>query len=472
MSFILIIALGFRLYKINTPLADLHSWRQADTAAVSRNFSKNGINLLKPQYDDLSSNQTGRENPEGLRFVEFPIYNAIISISHNLFSGLPVEVHGRIVTAVFSLLIIAVIYYICLKEVGREAAAVASLTYAIFPYFVFFSRVVLPETSALSFAFIAVFFLYKYSEVKTMLPKIMLFSLSLLSFSLAVLVKPTAIFYGIALLYIFIRMYKFNVLKKIDFYLFFLLSIAPFLLWRLYISGFPEGIPPNDWLITSVNTYQGLQNIFLRPAFFRWIFFERLNNYILGGYLGFLLLLGLLIKPNRYLPHFLFASAIIYLFVFEGGNVQHEYYQTLILPPVAILIGSGTASLLKNRKMFLHPIFTYMTVLAVFMLSFFFSFYKVRDYYHIPEELPQIAKIVNSLTSDSDKIVTDRMGDTTLLYLMDRKGAPSVYKDPPELSRLGYSYLVTLNEGMRNDMKNKYKYQTIFENNKFALFKL
>ena len=113
-----------------------------------------------------------------------------------------------------------------------------------------------------------------------------------------------------------------------------------------------------------------------------------------------------------------------------------------------------------------------MTVLAVFMLSFFFSFYKVRDYYHIPEELPQIAKIVNSLTSDSDKIVTDRMGDTTLLYLMDRKGAPSVYKDPPELSRLGYSYLVTLNEGMRNDMKNKYKYQTIFENNKFALFKL
>ena len=106
LSFILIIALGFRLYKINTPLADLHSWRQADTAAVSRNFSKNGINLLKPQYDDLSSNQTGRENPEGLRFVEFPIYNAIISISHNLFSGLPVEVHGRIVTAVFSLLII------------------------------------------------------------------------------------------------------------------------------------------------------------------------------------------------------------------------------------------------------------------------------------------------------------------------------------------------------------------------------
>ena len=51
--FILIIAFILRLYKINSPLADLHSWRQVDTAAVARNYVKNGVDLLKSmlQYD-------------------------------------------------------------------------------------------------------------------------------------------------------------------------------------------------------------------------------------------------------------------------------------------------------------------------------------------------------------------------------------------------------------------------------------
>ena len=35
---ILFLALILRLYKIDIPLADFHSWRQADTAAVARNF--------------------------------------------------------------------------------------------------------------------------------------------------------------------------------------------------------------------------------------------------------------------------------------------------------------------------------------------------------------------------------------------------------------------------------------------------
>jgi len=50
---ILVAGLSFRLYKISSPLADLHSWRQADTSAVTRNFVKRGIDLSHPRYDDL-----------------------------------------------------------------------------------------------------------------------------------------------------------------------------------------------------------------------------------------------------------------------------------------------------------------------------------------------------------------------------------------------------------------------------------
>lgn len=53
----LIIVLGFvvRLYKINTPLADWHSWRQADTASVTRIFIEYGVHPLVPKYYDIST---------------------------------------------------------------------------------------------------------------------------------------------------------------------------------------------------------------------------------------------------------------------------------------------------------------------------------------------------------------------------------------------------------------------------------
>jgi len=66
-----------RLYQINNPIADWHSWRQADTAAVARNYLRFGMDLLRPKYDDLSNIQSGKDNPLGLRMVEFPIYQAL-----------------------------------------------------------------------------------------------------------------------------------------------------------------------------------------------------------------------------------------------------------------------------------------------------------------------------------------------------------------------------------------------------------
>ena len=56
---ILLLGLGVRLYNINTPLADWHSWRQADTASVAVEYIKNGIDLLHPKYLDLSNIPSG-----------------------------------------------------------------------------------------------------------------------------------------------------------------------------------------------------------------------------------------------------------------------------------------------------------------------------------------------------------------------------------------------------------------------------
>ena len=96
----LVIISGFlvRLYKIDNPVADWHSWRQADTASVTRIYIQKGINLLIPRYHDISSIQSRINNPNGYRMVEFPIYNAISALATLHIGQLSLEVWSRLVT--------------------------------------------------------------------------------------------------------------------------------------------------------------------------------------------------------------------------------------------------------------------------------------------------------------------------------------------------------------------------------------
>lgn len=473
LGIVLAVALAMRLYNIGAPLTDFHSWRQADTAAVARNFARDGFNLLLPHYDDLSSIQSGIENPRGLRFVEFPLYSAMFGLLYKIAPVIPVEVYGRLVTIFFSLIIIAIMYYFVLKEHSRISAFFAALVFAVFPAFVFYSRVVLPETTAVGFTFIAMLLLYRWNMGGSKKKQIALMVLSAVCLSLAILIKPTVIFFGLAPLYFFFLAYRFRLLRQPGAWIYLILALAPFLLWRAYIQKYPEGIPASDWLITKVNTYQGQQVIFLKPAFFRWIFYERINLMIFGGYLSAFFITGLLTRLKRPFLYFILAASFAYLFVFEGGNVQHEYYQTIIFPALAIFAGIGIGTLLKGKNSFVSPVFVYPVILTVMVLSWSFSYYyKIKGNYTYPEDLNQMAKIIDTFTRPSDKIITERMGDTTLLYLADRKGAPMLYKSLDELKNEGYKYYMTDQKNMITELKDKKEHPLLFENSQFAFFKL
>ncbi|OGK17305.1 hypothetical protein A2774_03830 [Candidatus Roizmanbacteria bacterium RIFCSPHIGHO2_01_FULL_39_12c] len=470
---ILALALATRLYKVDSPLADLHSWRQADTAAVARNFARDGIDLLHPRYDDLSGREAGIENPEGYRMVEFPIYNAITALLYKSLPVFPIEIYARLTSIFFSLLTIAVLYYLLLREEGLLTAAVGGFVYAVFPFFVFFSRVVLPETTALGLTFVSIYFLYLYTQKNISPAKTIIYIIvSLLFFVAAILVKPTVVFYAVVLIYLFIKRSGLGFLKSASFYLYFILSVIPFILWRLYIKNFPAGIPVSDWLFTSVNTYEGLRTIFLRPAFFRWIFYERLNNLILGGYLSIFFLMGILRKNGKFFFPVFLISMLSYLFIFEGGNVQHEYYQTIILPSIAIFIGLGVNFLLSLKHKLISFPLTVVTVALIFISSFFFSYYQVRSFYSVPQDLVTIAKIIKTITEPDAKIITDRTGDTTLLYLADRKGWPAYAGNLDYLKQQNYRYVVTANQDLIKDLKTNWRYSVIFQNDQFTIFKI
>jgi hypothetical protein len=147
-----ILVLGFlvRLYKIDTPLGDWHSWRQADTASVAREYVKNGIDLLHPRYMDLSAIPSGKDNPQGYRMVEFPLIAALVA---TLFNVLPndlmtindIHILFRLVNVIFSVGSIYLIYRIVKRLDDEKTALIAASVFAFLPYNIFYSRVVCPN---------------------------------------------------------------------------------------------------------------------------------------------------------------------------------------------------------------------------------------------------------------------------------------------------------------------------------------
>ena len=111
----LVIGFIVRLFGITNPLADWHSFRQSDTASVTRVYLEDGLNLLYPRYHDYSTTQSGMFNLQGFRFVEFPIYNAAHFFLIRLFPTYSLEVWGRLLS-IFSALVSAYIIFL----IGRR----------------------------------------------------------------------------------------------------------------------------------------------------------------------------------------------------------------------------------------------------------------------------------------------------------------------------------------------------------------
>ena len=106
LTVIVLLGLILRLHQLHTPLADWHSFRQADTVSVTREYVKHGIDLLRPRYHDVSNIQSGFDNPMGWRMVEFPLINGLIAALYspvNSLYSMEIHVFSRIVSIIFSL---------------------------------------------------------------------------------------------------------------------------------------------------------------------------------------------------------------------------------------------------------------------------------------------------------------------------------------------------------------------------------
>ncbi len=450
-----------RLYKIDNSITDWHSFRQADTAMVARNFADEGFNILHPKTDNiLAISDSKKPNPQGLTFLEFPIYTLIVGLVWDIF-GVN-ESSARLVSAIFASFSTVFLFLLVRKFSNSRVAIIAALVFALTPYSIYYGRVIMPNSTmiCLGLASLWLFSRYYFNNSKVS------FFMSSVLFALASLSYPYVVFWLIPIIYL--ALIKDGLFYySLKYYGFLLIAFIPLVLWRAWGANYPEAQIGSNW-------YLNYGDIRFSGAFFRWLIFERLAKLILGTGGFVLMFFGLVAKRENKENYFYFVwlfSMILYFVIFASSNVRHDYYQYIYMPVLAVFVALGIDHLLKAGQSIIEKSISVSIAIFLVIISIAFGYYEVKGYYLTNNDIVEAGKKADELLSANDKVIAPLAGDLSLLYYVNRPGWAEFYEEMPVFKAQGATAVVSLkfDEGIEKLAKeNKVLYRT----NKYIIISL
>ena len=414
-----------RIININSPILGVHSWRQADTAAIARNFAIGNSPIWLPQID-----WSGSAN--GYVECEFPIFSYLVAQLYKLF-GIH-EIFGRLLALAFSVITIYLIIRIGRILIDNESGFWGGLFFACLPIGIYYGRTFQAESFLIFLASLSIDRLLAWKFSKN---RINLF-ICWISFTLACLIKVLPFLWlGMPLLYIYIYdcnqekilsisiIYKrlLQEFSKPGVWIFIISSFSLVSVWFLYayLLGQSSGASFGFW-------GSDRSSLILIFDLLKWL---DLLLRIVVRYLSILglplLILGLVNLPQNSKSGFfifillgIFASTILAI----KSSFIHEYYQLPLQLFICPLMGRGIVclpSLLKHR--FVLRLTSVATICLLMAASL--SIYSI-DYLAVENKqadiwMPLALSIRNEVEPDS-LIVSVTGLDPTLLNLARRRG--------------------------------------------------
>ncbi|WP_085727549.1 ArnT family glycosyltransferase [Cylindrospermopsis raciborskii] len=438
--FLLPLALAVRLYNINSPIIGIHSWRQADTAAIARNFYESRFNIFYPQID------WGGNTP-GYCETEFPIYSFIVAIFYKIF-GVH-EIFGRLTSVIFSLLTIYFLYKLIAKFLDPKIAIWSCLFFAILPLTVYYSRTFQPEAILLTCSVAGIYYFSNWLESE----KIHFLCISGIFVSLACLIKVLPIIYvGLPLLYLAYCKFKHKIFTNIYLWIYTLFIGISFGMWyyhahQLYLE---YGNTFGFWGSSANGRYQ--YNIIFTLKFWLDIIFRTVVRHF-AVFMFPIFIAGLFIprtNKQEYLFDIWLISVIITWVLVPTVSLVHEYYQLPLMLPGVVFIGKFLAKYLDHNslKINIKKISITCICLSIITGSLIYTIdYMFKEKIHKSATF-QLAQIVQKKTDAKSLMIFTTGGDPTLMYLSHRKGW---LIDPSDLTRqyletkikLGANYLIS-----------------------------
>ncbi|OGJ38649.1 MAG: hypothetical protein A2383_00190 [Candidatus Pacebacteria bacterium RIFOXYB1_FULL_39_46] len=476
LTVLLLAALLVRLYRVDNPVLDWHAFRQADTASVTREYVKHGIDLLRPHYHDLSNIQSGQPNLEGWRMVEFPLINGLLALLLRALPNWPLVFISRLFSIIASLGSLSFLYFLVKKLTkSRKMAWLSGFFFAFLPYSIYYSRVILPEPFMLLFSLGSLYFFATALTLKKPFTNWRWWASAVL-LSLAILLKPFVVFLFPVFAVLFWQAWKTGhwSIRFSDWgwwLIYLLIALLPFGWWRTWIEQFPSGIPASDWLFNG-------NGIRFTPAWVRWIFYERLTKLILG--FGGVILAGvaMFFSKNR-LKTILWAwalSLLAYVMVLATGNVQHDYYQVIFIPLVSICLGVGTWQTWQWFNAFfakknIQLKLARLSLIILIFLNFYLTWQQIKGFFNVNHwEYQKAGRAVDRLVPTDAKLIAPAFGDTQFLFQTNRTGWPIGFEIQNKIDQGATHYVTTSLDDEARELAETYA--IIEKNDLFLLLDL
>jgi hypothetical protein len=153
---ILILAALLRFYRVDQPLIDAFSWRQASTAMMADNFYRTNPNILFPEvsWTGPGPNYQGRE---------FQTLSYIVSLLYRVLGEH--EQLGRMVATCFGVLGVFSMYHLVRRVWDEPHALAAAMLLAVMPGAIFIDRSFLPDPAMLGLTLTAMWLFVRAMQV-------------------------------------------------------------------------------------------------------------------------------------------------------------------------------------------------------------------------------------------------------------------------------------------------------------------
>jgi 4-amino-4-deoxy-L-arabinose transferase-like glycosyltransferase len=331
------LALLARGHVVASPDALVLGWRQADMLSVTRNFGRNGFRLLWPQVD------WGGAGP-GYAEMEFPILPWIGALLQRALG--PHELLPALVPLLASFGLVFAIAALARRVLGPAVGFWAGVFAALSPAAAWATATFQPDGTMLLSSVLGVLFLARWSDSGRAADLVLSGAFT----SLAILLKPTALFAGLPLLTLFLARWGRSTPRRAAFWLYGLLVLVPPALWYAHAHGLYVAYGNTFGVLSG--GYGKLSSLALlsRPVFWLRIG-SRTALYLLTPAVAVLFAAGLALRPPGRagrLFHVWTAALLVYVVAVGRGNFDMSYYQLPFLAPGCALAGAAAVALLER----------------------------------------------------------------------------------------------------------------------------
>lgn len=340
---ILVVSFLLKLPHMSDPPLGIHSWRQADTAGVARNFAQNGFHLLSPQVD-WAGDGVGERKLSTVE-MEFPIFCFATGVLSQLTGD--VAIAGRLLAALGAAVAVFFLHRLTWVCFGRRSARWAAGIYAVLPTSLYYGQAIMPESWMLAASVIGVYGFSLWSFTGKRWPLVW----SCAAVASACLLKLPALYLGLPLAWLTFRRLSWRCAVSPEMWLYAIGVAAPVTAWYIHAhnifteTGLSFGIGQSD-------KWGSLQPLLSGNWYFDVFLGKIAEDHLTWAGLP-VALAGIAVTSRRgagRLFDFWTLGVVAYIFLVAVGNRAHEYYQLPLMLPLAVLMGRIYAGLERRRR--------------------------------------------------------------------------------------------------------------------------